>query len=222
MNRRILVIAPHADDEVLGVGGAMARWSSLGCEVTVAIVTRGSPPLYSEAEEQICRQEVAAAHQLLGVAGTHFLDFPAGGLDQVAHGELNAALAGLVRASAPEEVYLPFPGDLHLDHQRVFHSALVALRPNRTPAPRGIFAYETLSETNWNAPHLSPAFVPNRFVDITGFLDAKLAAMACFQSQLAEFPDERSLKALASLAALRGATVSLAAAEAFVTIRTIA
>jgi len=219
--RNLLVIAPHADDEVLGAGGAMARWAAEGHAVTVAIVTRGTAPLYTEAGEALCRREAAAAHDLLGVRSTSYLEFPAGALDQVPARDLNAGVLDLVRACAPDEVYLPFPGDLHVDHQRVFQAAMVACRPNRPGYPKGLYAYETLSETNWNAPYLSPGFLPNRYVDISGFLEVKLAAMARYQTQLAPSPQERSLQALEALAVLRGATVGLGAAEAFVTLRTI-
>jgi LmbE family N-acetylglucosaminyl deacetylase len=217
-----LVLAPHPDDEVLGAGGAMARWAEAGHSVQVAVVTCGRPPLCSAEEEAQCRQEAQAAHRRLGVAATWHLDLPAAELDGVPHRELNRALAELVGACAPDELYLPFPGDLHLDHQLVFHSALVAARPGRDPYPRRIYAYETVSETNWNAPFLTPAFVPNHFVDITGTVEAKLEAMALYCSQLRPAPHERSLSALRALATLRGATVGLGAAEAFITIRTVA
>jgi len=216
-----LVIAPHADDEVLGVGGAMARWAREGLRVHVAVVTRGRPPLYSEAEEDLCRAEAVAAHARLGVARTWFLDLPAAELDSLPHRELNASLQTLLRACRPAELYLPFLGDLHLDHQRVFQAGLVAARPCRAEAPRRLYAYETLSETNWNAALLTPGFIPNHFVDITGDLDTKLEAMACYRSQLREPPHERSLAGLRALATLRGATVGLGAAEAFITLRTV-
>jgi LmbE family N-acetylglucosaminyl deacetylase len=214
-----LVLAPHPDDEVLGVGGAMARWAMEGRPALVAVVTRGRPPLYPAEAEARCREEARAAHRRLGVEA-RFLDLPAAELDSLAHRELNRSLDELIRSIAPDELYLPFPGDLHLDHQLVFHSALVAARPG-PGRPRRIYAYETLSETNWNAPFLTPSFVPNHFVDITGTLDAKLEAMALYRSQLRPAPHERSLEALRALATLRGATVGLGAAEAFITIRTV-
>ena len=215
-----LVLAPHPDDEVLGVGGAMARWAMEGRPALVAVVTRGRPPLYPAEAEARCREEARAAHRRLGVEA-RFLDLPAAELDSLAHRELNRSLDELIRSIAPDELYLPFPGDLHLDHQLVFHSALVSARPGRDGSPRGIYAYETLSETNWNAPFLTPSFVPNHFVDITGTLDAKLEAMALYRSQLQPAPHERSLAALRALATLRGATVGLGAAEAFITLRTV-
>ena len=217
-----LVVAPHPDDEVLGAGGAMARWSREGHGVHVLVVTRGRPPLFSHEEEDRCRAEAGAAHARLGVASTAYLDLPAAELDSLPHRELNRRVAEAVQAVAPDELYLPFLGDVHLDHQLVFRSALVAARPCRPGWPRRVYAYETLSETNWNAPFLTPNFVPNHFVDITGTLETKLEAMALYRSQVRPAPHERSLQALRALAILRGATVGLGAAEAFVTIRTLA
>ena len=219
--RTMLVLAPHPDDEVLGVGGAMARWAGEGHTVHVAVVTRGRPPLYSEADELLCRQEARAAHARLGIADTYYLDLPAAELDTVPHRELNGRFGELVRACAPDELYLPFLGDIHRDHLLVFQSAMVAARPGRSGYPRRVYAYETLSETNWNAAYLTPSFSPNHFVDVSATLETKLEAMALYRSQLQPAPHERSLASLRALATLRGATVGLAAAEAFVTIRTV-
>ena len=98
---------------------------------------------------------------------------------------------------------------------------MVAARPHQPFAPRLVLAYETLSETNWNAPYLAPAFQPNLFVDVTGYLDAKCEAMETYASQLKEPPHERSLDAIRSLALLRGAAVNTNAAEAFVIVRAV-
>lgn len=214
------MFAPHADDEVLGLGGAIARWAREGHEIHVAVATRGYPPLFSPEEEAACQAEARRAHARLGVAGSRFLDLPAAELDTLRHRDLNARLLDCLREVAPEELYLPFPGDLHRDHQLVFASALVAARPGNH-GPRALYAYETLSETNWNAPFLTPSFTPNHYVDISSSLEDKLDAFALFRSQLRPPPHERSLQALRALATLRGATIGVAAAEAFVAIRTI-
>ena len=215
------MFAPHADDEVLGLGGAIARWAREGHEIHVVVATRGYPPLFSSAEEATCQAEARLAHARLGVACSRFLDLPAAELDTVRHRDLNERLLGCLREIAPEELYLPFPGDLHRDHQLVFQSALVAALPGAPGRPRALYAYETLSETNWNAPYLTPSFSPTHFVDISGSLEDKLDAFALFRSQLRPPPHERSLQALRALATLRGATVGVAAAEAFIAIRTI-
>lgn len=216
-----LVLAPHPDDEILGCGGTMARLVDAGAAVHVAIVTSGQPPRFAAEGVAQVRAEAAAAHARIGVTATHWLDFPAAELDRVPHAALNAGIGRLVAELAPDTLFVPFVGDIHLDHQLVFTSALVAARPRASAFPRRIYAYETLSETNWNAPYLSPAFVPNVFVDIAATLERKLEAFGLFASQVQPAPSERSVAALRALATLRGATVHRAAAEAFVLVREI-
>lgn len=221
MKNTILVIAPHPDDEVLGVGGTIARSVEDGAAVHVAIVTRGTAPAFSEERVRAVRDEAEHAHRELGVTSSHFLDLPAALLDTVAHREVNGAFAALFATVRPDVVYLPFSGDIHRDHQLVALSGLVAGRPSEKWRPREIYAYETLSETNWNAPYISPSFAPNVFVDVSGHLERKIAAMLCYGSQVRPHPDERSIESVRALATLRGATVGVAAAEAFVALRII-
>jgi len=216
---RTLVIAPHPDDEVLGAGGTIARLTQLGVEVYVAIVTTGHPPDFTREQVERVRAEAALAHRLLGVRETLWLGQPAARLSDMPHSELNTALATTVRELRPSTLVIPFVGDIHADHQATFLSALVASRPHGFEFPATILAYETLSETNWNAPYLTPGFLPNVYVDIASTLPAKLDAFRAFGSQVRAFPHERSIEALRALAMLRGATVHLPAAEAFVLVR---
>ena len=215
----VLVLAPHPDDEVLGVGGTIARLAREGHAVDVAIVTRGDE-LFDMSLIETGRAEARRAHAILGVRKTHFLDgFPAAKLDTVPHHRLNGRLRDLVSDVRPECVYIPFAGDVHRDHQEVARAAMVACRPTVGYNVRQIFAYETLSETNWNAPGISPAFVPNVYSEITDTIETKLEAMTAFQSQVRPFPHERSIEAIEHLARYRGATVSVAAAESFMLLR---
>ncbi|MBO9517198.1 MAG: PIG-L family deacetylase [Porphyrobacter sp.] len=219
---RVLVIAPHPDDEILGCGGTIARLAAEGHEVHVAIATQGCPPAFSEESVEQVRREMKRAHEIVRVTRTHVLDLPAAALDQVPASELNAKIGRLVDEVEPDTLFLPFIGDIHGDHQLIFLASMVAARPRHDKAPSRIFCYETLSETNWYAPPTTPAFVPNVFFDITDTLDAKLDAFAAFESQVRSFPEERSIEAINALAQFRGATVHVRAAEAFMLIREIA
>ncbi len=216
---RALVVAPHPDDEVLGVGATIARMANAGCKVDVAVLTSGKPPRFSPEQVETVKAEARAAHAHLGVHKTHWLEFAAAELDTVGHAAVNAALGALVRDLDPQVLFVPHPGDIHLDHQRAFLSSLVASRPYQAQYPGLVLAYETLSETNWNAPYLTPAFTPNVFIDVADTLEQKLAAFALFESQVKAVPHERSPEALRALATLRGGTVHRTAAEAFVLVR---
>jgi LmbE family N-acetylglucosaminyl deacetylase len=217
--RRVAVVAPHPDDEILGCGGTIARLAAEGAEVHVVIVTRGQPPQFDEALVEQVRREAACAHELIGVSQTHYLDFPAAGLDRVPAAELNGALSKTLSAIDPDALFVPFIGDIHLDHQIVFNAALVHARPRSRNYPVCVLAYETLSETNWLAPGITPGFLPNVFVDISDTLDKKIASFGLFASQVKAHPDERSFESIRALALLRGAAVYRDSAEAFMMIR---
>ena len=218
---KVLVIAPHPDDEVLGCGGVMARHVAKGDDVFVLLATRGAPEFYSDEQVESTRREMLDAHRTLGVTETRFLEFPAPKLDTVAGCTIADAVGKVIADIRPQTVYLPFPGDIHKDHQVVHEAAMVACRPVYDHRPETILCYETLSETEWASPIGNMGFMPTYFVDIDRFLAKKLEAMQCFASQLRDFPNPRSLGAIEHLARFRGASVNLAAAEAFVPVRQI-
>lgn len=216
----VLVISPHPDDEVLGVGGTMHRLACQGHQITVAIVTKGWPPLFPEAQVERVRSEALAANALLGVTKVEFMDFPVTQLPNLPRHQLNAAFDRLILEQRPNWVFLPFPGDRHEDHKQVFEAAMVALRPlGNRPAVDRILCYETVSETHWAAGYLETAFEPQIWVDIVTDLGMKLKAMELYASQLRPTPDARSLEAIRALATWRGSVVGMEAAETFVLAR---
>lgn len=215
MSKSVLVFAPHNDDEVLGVGGTIVKMAKAGYNVTVCEVTSGKNP----DRVNLIKQEAYAAHKLLGVENTVFLDLPVVALNGVPKAEINSKLVEVVQSVKPSVVFLPHRGDMHLDHRVLTDAAMVALRPIEAPFVEDIFAYETLSETEWNVPTVDNVFMPAVWSDISNELDIKLAAMACYNTQLCAFPHPRSLEAIKALAVLRGSTIGVNAAEAFVQIR---
>lgn len=224
MSRSILVLAPHPDDEVLGAGGAIARHVAEGDTVHVVVLTNasvGAPELFSAEQVASIRDEARQAHALLGVRQTWFENFAAPRLDAEPSYPIAIAISRLIRECGAQTLYIPFRGDLHNDHRVIFTAALVAARPVPGQRVRTILAYETLSETEWAAPFGDDTFIPTVFTDISAHLDRKLAALACFKSQMRPFPNSRSLEAITALARLRGATVGAMAAEAFHLIRDI-
>ena len=217
----VLVLAPHLDDEVLGCGGTICRHVAAGDAVFVVVATRGMPDLYSDEAIEAVREEARAAHAKLGVRKTRFLDFPAPALDTIPRYELAGAVSDCIRDFEPKVVYLPHHGDIHSDHFHVHQAALVAARPLEGSPVKRILAYETLSETEWAHPQMDAVFYPTVFVDVSEFLQQKLDAMACFESQVKEPPNARSLRNITALAHYRGATVACDAAEGFMLIREI-
>ena len=209
---RVLVFAPHNDDEVLGVGGTIAKLASRGDEVFICEATSGSN--YKNMQSQ-ARQ----AHEILGVKESFFLNLPVSRLKETATPEKNEAFLNVVKEIRPEMAFIPHTGDMHVDHAETAMAAMVALRPLTNPQLRAIYTYETLSETEGNIPNASNAFIPNTWSDITETLDQKLRAMSCFTGQIKQFPHPRSLEAIRALAQLRGSTIGVGYAEAFALVR---
>lgn len=218
---RVLVMAPHPDDEVIGVGGTIAKRVNAGDDVYVCVVTKGQEPMFSKEFVEQGRKECREADAKLGVTETVFLDFPAVMLETVSRHELNGKISDLIQTLNPEEIYIPHRGDMQLDHQIVVDSVMVAVRPRGKYYPKRVYAYETLSETGWNIPNTVNEFIPTVYEDISPFIDKKIEAMRIFESQLAQFPAARSLDAIEALAKFRGAMVNVEAAEAFNLIREI-
>ncbi len=218
---RILIVAPHPDDETLGVGGSAARWAAEGHEVSVLVVSGHLPPLYpmETYERTVC--EAKHAFQVLGIARHHFLQIPATYVHQEPVSNLNGHICDAIEELEPRVVLCCYP-DRHVDHRAVFDSVMVAARPVKSGRSIEILAaYETLSETHWNAPNIEPNFVPNWVVDISDTIQKKLAAVACYQSQITEFPGPRSAQALEALAKFRGTQAGFAFGEAFHVIRMV-
>ena len=150
----ILVVAPHADDEILGVGGTIAKYVDEGHNVYVCIVTTGHSSMYSKAYLDQVRSEVESAHQYLNIKETYFLNFPAVLIGEVPKYEINEKISKVIDEVKPRIVFLPHFGDMHLDHLLVSQSAMVAVRPIKEHKVLEVYSYEVLSETEWNVPHV--------------------------------------------------------------------
>lgn len=217
--RRMVVIAPHPDDETLGAGGTIARFASQGVEVSVLVVSGHLPPLYPQEAFDTTRREAEAAFASLGVARHEFLQVPATLVHATPVAELNGRISRFVRDMAPDWVLLPFP-DRHIDHRWIFDASVVACRPVHPGAPTTVLAYETLSETHWNVGGIEPTFNPDLFVDVTEFMDRKIEALNCYASQVHNAPS-RSLEATRALAKFRGSQNGCGYAEAYKVVRIV-
>jgi len=221
MKKRILVIAPHPDDETLGAGGTIAKFSDQGHQVYVLIVSGHLPPLYHRQNFEITVKEAKRAFEILGVEDARFLEIPATMIGGEPVHVINRKIEDVIVDIKPQIVLCPFP-DRHIDHRLVFESVMVATRPVRTGCCVELLAaYETLSETHWNAAHIEPNFVPNWVVDITGQMKRKLEALDCYESQIPPFPGARSIEAVEALAKFRGTQAGFSFGEGFQIIRMV-
>lgn len=212
----VLVIAPHALDEVLGCGGTVARHTAAGRKVHILVLSGNGEGL--DANRREAAGKVAA---LLGAEPPRFAGFPENKTDTVPLGDIVSVIEKTVTELKPSTVYVGHGGNLNIDHQTAFRAAATALRPMPGGSVAEFYAYEIVSSTDWAPPGFGTTFVPNHFVDITETLGKKRQALELYAFDMRPEPHARSIIALENLARARGATVGLAAAEAFSLLRSI-
>ena len=216
---KICIIAPHPDDETLGVGGTIAKFAKLGSEISILIMSGHLPPIYPKESFEKTKEEAERAFNYLGVKNFQFAKIPATYIHQKPLSEINGIVQNFLNIYKPNIVFIPFP-DRHIDHRVIFDSSVVACRPTHNDFPRIVLSYETLSETHWNVPGIENTFQPDFFVDISNEIDVKINALNIYESQIKSI-DSRSTEACSALARFRGSQNGCKYAEAFKVVRIV-
>ncbi|MBC8285594.1 MAG: PIG-L family deacetylase [Nitrospinae bacterium] len=214
---KILVIAPHPDDELLGCGGTLLRRKSEGAILGWVIMTKISEDVgWSKNSVQEREYEIEQVRKGLGVQPENLfqLGFPTTKLDTFPMGELIAKVSEVFQIFQPDEVFIPHQGDVHSDHRITFETVSACTKWFRYPSVKRVLAYETLSETEFSLDP-SRAFQPNVFVDISPYLEQKIELLKIYSSELGAFPFPRSETAIRALAQFRGSSSGFESAEGF-------
>jgi LmbE family N-acetylglucosaminyl deacetylase len=224
MAKNVLVVAAHPDDEILGCGATMARHAAEGDRVTVLLMADGVGARNPEnASAALAERQGAArkANKILGVDEVTLLAYPDNRMDTAALLDIVQDVEKVICQCTPEVVYTHHPGDANIDHRLVSEAVVVACRSSPGFSVRQLLFFETASSTEWRPPVSGMSFAPNYFVNISSYLALKLQALEVYSEELRAFPHPRSKTAVAHLAAWRGATVGVEAAEAFELARVI-
>ncbi|MCC7009013.1 MAG: PIG-L family deacetylase [Acidobacteria bacterium] len=211
----VLVVAAHPDDEVLGLGGTLARHVAAGDEVHALVLCEAMSLRYPDATDDFLSREGRASAEVLGLSSWTLVGLPDQGLDKLSLVDVAAPIERAVQELKPAVLYVPWRGDINRDHRLAQDAALVGARC-KVRSIRQIFAYETPSETEWGVPY---NFSPNHFVDISDYLDTKIEAMRCYVSQTPDPPHPRSLEHLRLRAHYWGQCMMMPAAEPFSLLR---
>lgn len=228
MSGTVAVIAAHADDEVLGCGGSIARMVGYGNAVHVLLMADGetarvSAGAHASQVGSISARQSAAevACEVLGCASLTQLSLPDNRMDTVGLLDVVKEIEKFLLRYKPSTVFTHHAGDVNVDHHIVSRAVVTACRPQPGHCVKELLSFEVPSSTEWQPPSVAQPFSPNWFVDISSTLDTKLKALQAYASELRPFPHPRSIEAITALARWRGATVGVHAAEAFVLMRKI-
>ena len=217
MKKKVLILSPHADDEILGCGGFISKYSKQNYHINVLVLTnanKGAPEIYTPKEIKELRIESKIANNFIGTKQLFFEDLPAINLNNYPVYKITNIIDKYIVDINPEIVLIPSPNDIHDDHKIIFKAAKVAMRPNKISNLRKILSYEVLSETEWNEDGKS--FNPNYFVRLKkSDIDNKVKAFLKYKSQVKKLPHPRSKEAIVNLSRVRGGQAFVEYAEAF-------
>lgn len=221
--KKVLILAAHPDDEVLGCGGTIYNLTSQKVKVSICFFSNGVSSKKKQKINEIALRRKAAikAAKILKVSNLEFYDFPDNSFDKVNILEIAKIIEKKISLFMPDTIFTHFGNDLNIDHQKINQATLVATRPQNKQIVKKLFFYEVPSSSEWNFNKNKKQFNPNWFVDISSSLKNKLKALKVYNSEMKKYPHPRSYKAIEALSRWRGSTAGYKSAEAFILARKI-
>jgi len=220
---KILIIAAHPDDEVLGCGGTIPRLIKEGFEVYTLILGEGITSRddmrdRKRREEEITelKGEAKEANKILGVKEVFFYDFPDNRFDTVPFLDIVKVVEKVKNSINPEIIFTHYERDLNIDHQITYRAVITATRPLKKESVKEIYSFEISSSTEWRYPL---NFSPDVFFDISTTINIKIKALEKYKTELKKYPHPRSLEGVKLIAKNWGIKVGLEYAEAFKVVR---
>ena len=218
---KILILAAHCDDEILGCGATAAKLANESHSIIPVIFCESASIRYPDHTQDQLEEWCKKCAQILGISPPVFLGLPDQKLDSFSSLQLVQTLEKIIKDYQPEIIFTHHGGDINKDHQIVFDTTMVAARPVPKSMVRTIYSYETISSTEWSATEYYARFHPNTFHDVSKTIQTKLEAFSQYKLEVRRYPHPRSLEAIEIRAKDWGAKVGIYAAEPFQLIRTL-
>lgn len=215
MKKKILVLAAHPDDEVIGCGATIAKLSSQNHDIQVITFTDGKSArgVYNEKKDIQFLDKIS---EILGIKSFKIGDFPDNKMDNVPLLDVIKYIEKEV-IDTPDIIFTHHPDCLNIDHSIIYRATITAFRPIKKRELE-INCFEIPSSTEWNPLN---NFKANLYVDVEGFEDKKIEAMKVYDDEIREYPHPRSYEGLLNKMKFVGNEVSMKFAEKFQTVRKI-
>ena len=221
MKNRVLVVAPHADDETLGCAGTIFRHKLKKDETHFLLVSELEENSKNILLKKKYSSQIKDIIKFYNFKTSHRLNLVATKLDTYPKSFLIEKISNVLKKVKPNIIYIPFAGDAHSDHNDVFQATSSCIKWFRYPYIKEVLVYETLSETNFSPSTTSLNFKPNVYKNITKYLNKKLKAVDIYKTEFKKHPFPRNKKVVESLALLRGSESGFKYSEAFILLKNI-
>ena len=174
----ILVIAAHPDDEVLGMGGTITKYTKEGHNVKVIIMSTGifsrrssnyinsTEYNFDDDTEKIMQKQLknlqddaVNASKIMGVKEIEFLDFPDNEMDKISNLEITKKIESKIAEFMPDLLYTHSQYDVNVDHRMIYNAAITATRPFSKFKVKDVISFEVPSSTEWYFPSKFSNFI---------------------------------------------------------------
>jgi N-acetylglucosamine malate deacetylase 1 len=225
--KKILVVAAHPDDEILGCGGTIAKYIKQGAKVKTIILTKGISSRYEKITNKVkniqskLHKSSILANKAIGVKKISYYDLSDNEFDNKSLLSLVKILEKEIKKFKPNKIFTHFINDLNIDHQYTAKAVVTAARPEYQNSVSEIIFFEVNSSTDYQINSNGMQFEPNFFVDISKTLKNKKNALNFYKSEMKKYPHSRSVKAIIDKNITIGNSFGLLACEAFQIVRKI-
>lgn len=224
---KVLVVASHPDDEILGIGGIVRRHVINGDEAFCLVLGEGATARFDRRENieadslHKLKDSAYRAGNIIGYKQIMFENLPDNRFDSVELLDIIKLVEKYIDIIQPDIVYTHHYGDINIDHRITFNAVITATRPIGARYPSEVYAFETVSSTEWNHGNPEMTFRPNVFVDISKTIEDKIKALECYESELKNYPHPRSIEGIIVTAKRWGTVISREYAEPLEAIRIV-
>lgn len=223
--KKILIVAAHPDDEVLGCFGTVARLIEEEYEAYTLILGEGKTSRdknrsveNKQGEIEVLNSEIKRANDVIGIKKVFVESFPDNRFDSVDLLDIVKVISKVKDEIKPDIIFTHFENDLNIDHRITYQAVLTATRPMEDECVKEIYSFEILSSTEWNYPL---SFSPDTYFDISDTMNLKIEAMKEYKSELCQYPHPRSLEGIELNAKYQGMRIGKKYVEAFKIVRQI-
>ena len=218
-NKKILIIAAHPDDEILGCGGIIAKLKKNN-QIQVLFLTDGvSARKNGKKSINIRKNETLKLFKYLKIRSPIFFDFSDNELDKSTLLNIVKKIEVVMKKFKPNIIFTHYEHCLNIDHKIAYQATITASRPlTKNKFIEQIISYEVPSSTEWRLSN-KHSFIPNIYFDISKVIKHKIHYLKFYKSELKKYPHSRSIKGVKTFASFRGLASGFEYAEAFLLVR---